>query len=77
MGSALHIWVIRTTTTFWNPPLDILCRVFDVAGFAMNTILRIDLEHLFAIFFQHLINPGGAITLGRFGIFGEVELDGH
>ena len=40
----LHVWIIRAATTFWHDPVDILCRILDITGLTMNTVLRIDLQ---------------------------------
>ena len=43
-GQLLHIRIIGTTAPFGRDPGNILRRILDVAGFAMDAILRIDLE---------------------------------
>ena len=40
----LHNAVIWPSAAFWCDPGDIFTRVFDVTGFAMDTVLCIDLE---------------------------------
>ena len=42
----LHIRVIRSATTFGRHPDNILRRIFNVAGFAMDTVLRVYLQAL-------------------------------
>jgi hypothetical protein len=39
----LHIYIIRSPTTLRGCPEDVLLGIFDVACFAMDTILRINL----------------------------------
>src|SRR5471030_2395939 len=43
-GGSLHIWVIRSAAAFRRNPGDVLIRVLDVAGFAVDAILRVDDE---------------------------------
>jgi hypothetical protein len=40
----LHVRVIRASAAFGSDPVDVLSRVFDVARFAMNAVLGIDLQ---------------------------------
>ncbi len=42
--AALHARIVRSATTFGRYPNNILCRILDVAGFAMHAVLRIDLQ---------------------------------
>ena len=39
----LHPRIVRTTATFWCDPNDVLRWVFDVAGFAVDAVLGVDL----------------------------------
>ena len=61
----LHCTVGGSSTTFRSNPGDVLARVLDVTGFAMDAVLRIDLEFLCIAFARDLINAGRAIALGR------------
>src|SRR4051812_11705981 len=45
-SSPSHIRVVRTAATLRRDPLDVLPRILDVAGFAVDAILRIDLQPL-------------------------------
>ena len=40
----LHAGVVRSAAAFRCDPDDVLRRVFDIAGLAMHTVLRIDLQ---------------------------------
>jgi|GEM_PF-3702554 len=40
----LHVWVIRPFATLGRCPCYVFAGVFDVTGFAVNAVLRIDLE---------------------------------
>ena len=71
----LHIRIIRSAAAFGYSPINILCRVFDVAGFAVDAILAVDPEEFFTVFLDDFVNGGRAIALRRFGIIGEVPFD--
>src|SRR3546814_6357253 len=43
-STALHVRIIRPTATFRHHPIDILRRILDVAGLAMDAVLRVDLQ---------------------------------
>src|SRR6476469_8394349 len=64
---ASHIRIIRPAAAFGRHPIDVLIRVLDVAGFAVNAVLRID--HIFgtARLLHPLVNAGRAIARGRTG----------
>ena len=55
-----HVRIVRSSSTFWDHPVNILVRVLDVAGFAVDTILGVDLEVGLSCNLQVLINPGRA-----------------
>src|SRR5665809_37223 len=57
-----HIHVIRPVAPFGRHPVDILRRVFHVAGFAMDAVLRVDLEAELVPLLHHLIDHRRAIT---------------
>ena len=40
----LHVWIVRTTATFWRHPVDDLVGIHDVTRFAVDTVARVDLE---------------------------------
>src|SRR5688500_14096345 len=42
--AGLHVRVVRAAAAFGNDPLDVLLRVLDVAGLAVNAVLRVDLQ---------------------------------
>src|SRR4051812_20364051 len=70
----LHIGIIRASSAFGDDPVDVLGRVLDVAGFAVDAILRVDLEARSGRFLDEFIDSGRAISLLRPGIFGKVDL---
>src|SRR3954454_1681958 len=49
----LHVRVIGTSAAFWSDPVDVLGRVLDVAGLAVDAVLRVDLEPRFTLFGLH------------------------
>ncbi len=69
----LHVRVSRAARAFRRHPGDVLCRVLDVAGLAVNAVLGVDLEALLAVFLgHHFIHAGRAVTLGRFIVHRQV-----
>jgi len=62
----LHIGVVWPPKSFRRYPHDVLRWVFDVAGFAMHTVLGIDLEAWTGFFFHNLVDARGAVALGGF-----------
>ena len=61
----LHTRIIRASAPFGHNPGNVLRRVFDVTGFAVDTVLRINLEAFAATLFYYFINACRAIPLGR------------
>src|SRR6266567_1260394 len=64
-GSVLrksHIRVVRSATTFWRNPGNILVGVLDVTSFAVDAVLRVDYEFRRTRFFHPFIDTGRAIT---------------
>jgi hypothetical protein len=59
----LHILVDWPLPTLRGGPSDVLVRVFNVASFAMNAVLGINLEALSSPILNPLINPGWAIAV--------------
>src|SRR3546814_19276057 len=77
-STALHVRIIRPTATFRHHPIDILRRILDVAGLAMDAVLRVDLQTRVTFFgSDDFVNPGRAISLLRSVIEREIDLDGH
>src|SRR5690606_5525941 len=60
-----HVRVVRTTAAFRRYPGDVLSRILDVTGLAVNTVLGVDLELLAAavVFLHHFVYAGRAVTL--------------
>ena len=55
----LHVWISRPATALGRGPVDVLGWVFDVAGFAVNAVLRIDLQRFPAtIGVDQFVHPG-------------------
>ena len=77
-GRGLHIGVIRPTATFGGHPLDVLAGIFDITGFTMQAVLRIDLKRFTGVIFDHFIDPRRAVALCGFviewDIYGERDL---
>ena len=58
-----HIRIVRPAATFWCDPVDVLVRVFDIAGFAVDAVLRVDHEFgLCAFFLNPFVNARRAIA---------------
>ena len=76
---ASHIGIIGPTAAFRCHPCDILSRILDVTGFAMDAILRIDhqvwIGFGISIRINNLIDPGWAIQAGGFSIKHIIALD--
>ena len=56
----LHIRIVGSATAFGHHPIDVLSRVLDVAGFAVNAVLGIHLQPHGVAFLYILVNAGGA-----------------
>lgn len=70
----LHIRVVRAAASFGSDPDNILCRVLDIAGFAVQTVGGIDLQTCFSIGIRHeFINGCRAITGFGTGVFREID----
>ena len=76
-NNLLHVRVIRTAAALGRHPGDILRRILDVAGFAMDAILRVDLESRAAWLLDDFINARGTITLRGLTIFRQIDADGN
>src|SRR5262245_32397429 len=63
-----HIRIVRPTAALRRDPDDILVGILDVAGFAMDAVLRVDLEAWTRGLFDPLIHPGRAVARGWAGI---------
>ena len=60
----LHVRVVGPVATLRDGPSDVLAWVFDVAGFAVHAVLKVNLEaRLFAIFRDDFINACGTVAL--------------
>ena len=67
----LHPRIIRPTAAFGRYPDDILRRVFDVAGFAVDAVLGVDLQAVGVVFvFDVFVDAGGAVAGFGAGVFG-------
>lgn len=75
---SLHICVVRPLAALRRHPLDILPRILDVAGFAVNAVLGIDLQAWCGIGRRDdFIDPGRAVALFRGVVEGQVDGDGQ
>ena len=70
-----HIRVIWSFTALWRDPSDVLRWIFDVAGFAVNAVLTVDDEAFLTPGLNDFIDPSRTIALGRFLVFGHVDVD--
>ena len=64
----LHIGIIRAPSAFRRNPGDVLVGVLDVAGFAVNAVLRVDDIFHVRAFPDPFIDAGGAIARRRAAI---------
>src|SRR5205823_14911886 len=76
-ASFLHVRVIRSAGALRYHPIDVLLRVLNVAGFAMDAILRVDLQPLLAApgLLDDLVYPGRTIALLRRVVEPIIDLD--
>jgi hypothetical protein len=74
-SKALHVGVIGASSAFRHDPVDILRRILDVAGLAVNAILGVDLQSRAPAFFDIFVDAGRAITLLRPVIIGKIHFD--
>src|SRR5258708_29727991 len=63
-----HRLIIGSTTAFRRNPGDVAVRILHVAGFAVDTILRVDDEARPGRLLDPFIDAGRAIAVGRAGI---------
>src|SRR6266853_729938 len=74
----LHIWVVRSIATLWRNPDDVLGRVLDVAGLAVNAVLRVDLEAVGTVaVFHEFVYARRAVAAFGSRVFREVQGDGN
>ena len=75
LAIVLHGAIVRTSSSFRYDPVDILGRILDVAGFAMNAVLRVNLELFISILFNNnFIDTGGTIPLRRLVIERQIRI---
>ena len=67
-GGMSHIRIIRSAPAFRRNPSYVLVRIFDVTGFAMNAVLRVNDEAGLAGLLNPFINSRRAVTCRRSGI---------
>src|SRR5947207_13716553 len=73
----LHVWVVRSPPTLWGDPDDILGRVLDVTGLAVNAVLRVDLEAVGAVaVFHEFVHARRTVAAFGARVFREVQADG-
>src|SRR5258708_5316427 len=63
--ASLHIGIIRPSSALGDDPVDVLGRVFDVAGLAVDAILRVDREARSRRFLDEFVDAGRAVSLLR------------
>ena len=71
----LHANIVWSATAFWCAPNNILARIFDVACFAMDAILCINLQTWFRIFFNNFVNACWTITCLWRGVLFKVHIN--
>src|SRR4051812_5368816 len=78
LPSHLHVRIIGASAAFWGDPVDVLGRVLDVAGFAVDAILGVDLKPRLTIrILDKLVNSRGAIALLGSVIDRQVDRGGY
>src|SRR5690348_8054510 len=79
--NCLCVRVLGSTATLWHGPVNVLARVLDIAGLAVNAVLRVDLETLGAsgarLILNKLIHTSRAETTLRTIIDLQVALNRH
>ena len=73
----LHVRIIGAAKSFGGHPRDVLRRVLNVAGFAVNAVLRINLKALALLVLNDLIDPRRTVALCGFIVQGQVLRDGN
>ncbi len=75
----LHVGVVWTAAALGHGPVDVLRRVLDVARFAVDTVLGVDLEARIGPSFvvEDLVDTGGTLEPSRFREAREVHVDRH
>src|SRR5829696_9995562 len=63
-----HIWVIRTAAPLGRHPSDVLIRILDIAGFAVDAVLRVDDKARITALLHPFIDAGRTITRRRSAI---------
>src|SRR3984957_4866102 len=76
-----HIRIIRPAAAFGGGPVDVLLGVLDVAGFAMDAVLRVDDEaRILArrfVAIDDFIDAGRQMEPRRLAKLGQVDADGN
>src|SRR6266852_267715 len=60
--AGLHVGVIRSTAPFGGNPGDVLIRILDVAGFAVDAILRVDDKTWLPFLLKPFVDAGWTIA---------------
>src|SRR6202012_4565169 len=76
-AARLHVGVVRASAAFGRRPHDVLRGILDVAGFAVDAVLGVDLEArvLPLVVVEDLIDARRAIALRRLGELRQVHPD--
>src|SRR5213594_3362896 len=73
----LHVWVIRSASALWRDPNDVLGRVLDIAGLAVDAVLRVDLKTVGAVVvFHEFVHARRTVAAFKACVFREVQGDG-
>src|SRR5258706_13190465 len=60
--SPSHVRVVRAAATFRDDPYDVLRRILDVAGLAVDAVLRIHLQPGLRVFRHEFVHPSRTVT---------------
>ena len=74
---ALHGFVVRAVAAFGSDPVDVLGRVFDIAGFAVQAVLRMNVQARLPVFLRKLVHARRAVAGFGAGILRPVDAYRH
>src|SRR5690349_5136641 len=76
-ASGSHVGIVRSAAAFRYDPIDVLARVLDVAGLAVNAVLGVDLQPRPAgLAGDDLVDSGRTVVLLRRVVERQVDVDG-
>ena len=73
----LHVRIIGAAATLGSYPGDVLGRILDVAGLAVDAVLEVDPELRLSFFLDHFVDADRAVALRGLGVFRQISGDGN